>query len=100
MRSHSKPKIICCAFCNVFLIFFPSKVRGNPSGLDKNPVKRLFKGLYGLYGMTSYLSDILSYSRLLALGLATGVIGQVFNQIACLGGNTPVGIVLFIIVFA
>ena len=40
----------------------------------QNWVKRILKGLYGAYGVSSYLSDILSYSRLLALGLATSVI--------------------------
>ncbi len=64
-----------------------------------NPVKRILKGAYGLYGITGYLSDILSYSRLLALGLATGVIGQVFNQIAAIGGSGFVGTILFIVVF-
>ena len=36
---------------------------------SKSIGKRFLKGLYGLYGVSSYLSDILSYSRLLALGL-------------------------------
>ena len=65
----------------------------------KNPLMRLVKGLYALYGSTSWLGDLLSYSRLLALGLATGVIGQVVNQMASMGGDTPLGIVLFIVVF-
>ncbi|QGU95700.1 V-type ATP synthase subunit I [Clostridium bovifaecis] len=36
-------------------------------------------GLYGVYGITSYIGDFVSYSRLLALGLATGFIGSAFN---------------------
>ncbi len=66
---------------------------------SKNPFKRFLKGLYGLYGVTGYLSDILSYSRLLALGLATGVIAQVFNKMGTMAGNGPVGLILFLIVF-
>lgn len=66
---------------------------------SKNPFKRFLKGLYGLYGVTGYLSDILSYSRLLALGLATGVIAQVFNKMGTMAGNGPVGIALFVVVF-
>lgn len=66
---------------------------------SRSPFKRLLKGLYGLYGVTGYLSDILSYSRLLALGLATGVIAQVFNKMGTMAGNGPVGIILFVIVF-
>lgn len=42
-------------------------------------VGKFFGGLYGLYGITGYLGDALSYSRLLALGLATGLIGWAFN---------------------
>ncbi len=66
---------------------------------SRNPFKRILKGLYALYGISSYLSDVLSYSRLLALGLATAVISQVFNQMGTMAGNGPVGIVLFIVVF-
>lgn len=66
---------------------------------SKKPVIRIMKGLYGLYGATSYLSDILSYSRLLALGLATGVIASVFNQMGAMGGQGIVGVILFIVVF-
>ena len=66
---------------------------------SKNWFKRILKGLYSLYGISSWLSDILSYSRLLALGLATGVIATVFNSMGSMGGNTPVGVVMFIVVF-
>ena len=66
---------------------------------SKNPVKRLLKGAYGLYGATGYLSDILSYSRLLALGLATGVIAQGFNQIGSMMGSGVIGVILFILIF-
>lgn len=63
------------------------------------PVIRLLKGIYGLYGVTNYLSDILSYSRLLALGLATGVIAQVINQMGSMMGGGAAGAILFIVVF-
>ncbi len=39
-------------------------------------------GFGALYGITSWLSDILSYMRLFGMGLATGVIGMVFNTLA------------------
>uniref|UniRef100_UPI00058FB0D5 V-type ATP synthase subunit I n=1 Tax=Clostridium polynesiense TaxID=1325933 RepID=UPI00058FB0D5 len=38
-------------------------------------------GIYGVYGITGYLGDIVSYSRLLALGLATGFIANALNLI-------------------
>ena len=56
------------------------------------------RGLYDLYGCTSYLSDILSYSRLLALGLASAVIAQVFNEFGALFGRGFIGAIAFIIV--
>ncbi|MFQ9515719.1 MAG: V-type ATP synthase subunit I [Eubacterium sp.] len=65
----------------------------------KNPVKRLMLGAYSLYDTTGWLSDLLSYSRLLALGLATGVIAQVINTMASMGGKSISGVILFIIVF-
>lgn len=48
---------------------------------NKNPLKRLMSGLGQLYGISSWLSDLLSYMRLFGMGLATGVIGMVFNQL-------------------
>ena len=66
---------------------------------SRNWGKRLLKGIYGAYGVTSYLSDILSYSRLLALGLATSVISTVFNQLGSMLGNSIPGIILFVLVF-
>ncbi len=46
---------------------------------NKTIAGKFFGGVYGLYGATGYLGDVLSYSRLLALGLATGLIGWAFN---------------------
>ena len=40
---------------------------------------RPIKGVMSLYDITGYLSDVLSYSRILALGLAGGIIANVFN---------------------
>lgn len=50
----------------------------------KNPLKRAASGLGELYQVTSFLSDVLSYARLFALGIATGVIGSVFNQLGAM----------------
>lgn len=66
---------------------------------SKNPIKRIFSGIYSLYGITGYLSDVLSYSRILALGLCSGVIASVFNTMGVLGGRSFIGVVLFIIIF-
>ena len=66
---------------------------------SKSWFKRILKGLYGVYGVTSYLSDILSYSRLLALGLATSVISSVFNKMGSMLGDGVFGVIVFILVF-
>ena len=61
---------------------------------------RLGAGLYGLYNMASgYLSDILSYSRLLALGLATGSIGSVVNMLAVMIDGPVIKEIAFIVIF-
>jgi len=55
----------------------------------KNVVSRTISGLGELYQVTSYLSDILSYARLFALGIATGVIASVFNQLCMMLVGSP-----------
>ena len=66
---------------------------------SKSAYKRLLKGLYGLYNVSGWLSDILSYSRLLALGLATGVIATVFNKMGSMFGGGVLGAILFLVIF-
>lgn len=67
---------------------------------SKNIFARLGGGLYGLYNNVSgYMSDILSYSRLLALGLATGSIAEVFNMIGTMPEDPVVKAVLLTVVF-
>ena len=60
----------------------------------KGIIGKVTGGLGSLYGITSYLSDVLSYSRLLALGLATGVVAQVINTLGSLAGGGVVGAIL------
>ena len=52
-----------------------------------------------LYNITGFLSVGLSYSRLLALGLATGVIGSVVNTLGSMVGNGVLGAIVLFIVF-
>lgn len=52
-------------------------------------------GLYSLYGLTNYVSDIVSYSRLMALGLAGGSIGIAINMIVeMIAGIKGIGIII------
>ncbi len=68
-------------------------------GRAKKGFGKVTGGFSSLYGITSYLSDVLSYSRLLALGLATGVIAKVVNILGTLAGSGIVGLIVFICIF-
>ncbi len=59
---------------------------------QKNFLLRLGSGLASLYNLSGILGDVLSYSRLLALGLATGVIANVINMLAKMTLSFPYGI--------
>lgn len=76
-----------------FIIFLSG--RGN-----KNPFTWVMKGLGGLYGATSYLSDILSYSRLLALALSGAVIAFTMNLLAGMvaGGLFGLGYIFAVLI--
>ena len=65
----------------------------------KNPIMRLFSGIASLYDITSYVSDLLSFSRLMALGLTTSAMSAVFNMLSAMGGKSVGGFILLIIVF-
>lgn len=61
---------------------------------------KLFSGVMSLYNVTGYLGDVLSYSRLLALGLGSAAVGMVINLLAGLVSGVPyVGIVLAVLLF-
>ena len=66
---------------------------------QKGILKKALMGILSLYNVTGFLSDVLSYSRLLALGLATGVIATVVNTVGSLFGLGGLGILVLIIVF-
>ncbi|MBO5286656.1 MAG: V-type ATP synthase subunit I [Clostridia bacterium] len=65
---------------------------------EKNFFMKIIKGIGSLYSITNYASDLLSYTRILALGLASAVIAKVVNLIATLGGQSIVGYILLIVV--
>jgi len=54
---------------------------------EKGIGAKLGAGLYSLYGITGYVGDLVSYTRLAALGLATGFIGSAFNLMIGMLGN-------------
>jgi len=66
---------------------------------QKNFILRLLMGIISLYDITGYLSDALSYSRLMALGLVTGAVASVTNTMGSLNGFGIGGAFMFFGVF-
>ncbi len=65
---------------------------------SKNIIGKLGGGLYALYNVTTgYVGDILSYSRLLALSLVTGVVANAVNLLSTMPGNIIAFAVIFVI---
>lgn len=74
--------VLLCAF--VILIFSGREI--------KNPAGRIGTGFFELYSkITGTFGDTLSYMRLFALGLATGIIASSINVIAGMLWTNPVG---------
>ena len=65
---------------------------------QKNIIKKFTSGVLSLYDITGYLSDILSYSRLLALGLTTGVIATVINTMAKTVSGSIIGYIVMALI--
>ena len=60
---------------------------------------RLGMGAYNLFSAIFYMGDVLSYLRLMALGMVTAGLGMAVNVIAKIAYDVPVvGIVLMIVV--
>ena len=66
----------------------------------RNPLVNIGAGLWDTYNMaTGILGDVLSYLRLFALGLAGGMLGQAFNNLACtVKGDSPVTWLPFVLI--
>lgn len=64
---------------------------------EKNIFKRFTSGVLALYNVSGFLGDVLSYSRLFALCLATGVIAQVFNAMGLMMGGSLIGKVIMVV---
>ncbi|MCA9364563.1 MAG: hypothetical protein KC736_01590 [Candidatus Moranbacteria bacterium] len=66
---------------------------------EKTVVKKVLTGLVSLYDSVGYFSDLLSYSRLMALGLATSALAFAMNLVAELVSGVPyVGNVIAVLV--
>ena len=67
----------------------------------KNPVKMVGGALGSVYGAINIVSDLLSYSRLFGLGLTTGVIGLVMNELGMIIVDMigPAGWIIAVVIF-
>jgi len=66
---------------------------------EKSIGGKLGTGFYSLYGITGYVGDLVSYTRLAALGLATGFIGSAFNIMVDMLGRSFFAIIFAAIIF-
>lgn len=98
LLSNSILKIKNLNLVGIILLMVGTTITLFCSGYSEKGIMKILKGVINLYGITSYISDILSYSRLMALGIATGVIANVVNILAIMGGKNLFGTILFILI--
>lgn len=67
-------------------------------GRHNKGIRKVTGGLGAVYNITGWISDILSYARLLALGLATGVIASVVNLLGAMIGTGVKGAAALILI--
>ena len=70
------------------------------SVVTSKKITGLIAGLFNLYNISSYVGDLVSFTRLMALGLAGASMGSAFNLIVSLFppiGRYTVGIVAFVL---
>ena len=65
----------------------------------KGIVMKFFSGIASLYDSTGYISDLMSYTRLLALGLTTAIMGNVFNVLSLQFSGSVWTVIPMILVF-
>ena len=74
-------------------------VIGGARASEGNIAKRLVAGIYNVYGISNYIGDFVSYSRLMALGMSGGYIAFSVNMIAgMVWGKTIIGYVAAILI--
>ncbi len=86
------PGVVIVGIAALMLIFTQGRA-------EKNILMKAIKGVGSLYGIVNYVSDLLSYSRIMALGLSSAVVASVMNLLATLIGPSVVGYVAMIVIF-
>ncbi len=67
-------------------------------GRKKKGAMKFIGGFASLYDITGYVSDLLSFSRLMALGLTTAAMSMVFNMLGVMVGGSIIGKVFMVII--
>ena len=65
----------------------------------KGFIRKITGGVTSLYGLVNHMSDVLSYSRLLALGLSTAIIAEVMNRLAGMVQGSIIGIIMSVFIY-
>ncbi len=67
-------------------------------GRKKKGAMKVLGGLANLYDITGFVSDLLSFSRLMALGLTTAAMSMVFNLLGVMVSGGIVGKIFMIVI--
>lgn len=65
----------------------------------KNIFGKAIGGILGLYDVTSYMGDLLSYSRIMALAMSSAAVAVVMNTLAKMVGGSIPGMILAGLIF-
>lgn len=71
---------------------------GGARTAEGNIVTKFVAGIYNVYGISNYIGDFVSYSRLMALGMAGGYIAFSVNMIAGMAWGGIIGSIFAIII--
>lgn len=65
----------------------------------KSILGKTLGGILGLYDVTSYMGDLLSYSRIMALAMSSAAVAVVMNTLAQMVGGSVVGMIAAALIF-
>ncbi len=69
-------------------------------GHDKKGIfGKLFKGVLGLYDITAYMSDLLSYTRIMALVMSSAAVAMVMNTLAGMVQGNVIGYAMSFLIY-
>lgn len=84
---------IICAGTGVALVILFAGAR------KKSIIGKALYGILGLYDVTSYLGDVLSYSRIMALAMSSAAVAMVMNTLAKMVNTSAIGLIFAALIF-